>query len=78
MRQQGTYEWLSGKPAVARKWWQKSLIEAERMGLQYDIGMIYLEMGQRLGGGGYLEKAETVFTKLGAMLEMAKVKELQK
>ena len=75
IRLQGTYEWLGGKPSVAQKWWQKSLAEAERMGLKYDIGMIHLEMGKRLGDRVHLEKAEAIFAEIGAELDLAKVRE---
>ena len=76
MRLQGTYEWLSGKPTAAQRWWQKSLAEAERMGLRYDLGEIYLEMGTRLSERTYLEKADAVFAGIGAQLELAKAREL--
>lgn len=76
MRLQGTYEWLSGKPTAAQKWWQKSLAEAEQMGLKYDIGIIHLEMGQRLDESAHLEQAETIFAEVGAELNLAKTKEL--
>jgi len=64
MRLQGTYNWLRNKPAAARKWWHKSLTEAERMGMRYDLGMIHLE------------KAEAIFAEIGAELDLAKAKEL--
>ena len=76
LRLQGTYEWLCGKPAAARKWWQKSLAEAERMSMKYDIGMIHLEMGRRLGEREHLEKAEKVFSEIGAELDLAKARVL--
>ena len=76
MRLQGTYEWLRGKPSVAQKWWQKSLAEAERIGLKYDIGMIHLEIGKRLGDRVHLEKAEAIFAEIGAELDLAKAREL--
>lgn len=78
MRLQGTYEWLSGKQAVAQKWWQKSLAEAERMELQYDIGMIHLEMGQRLGERAHLEKAKAIFSEIGAELDASNTARLFK
>jgi tetratricopeptide (TPR) repeat protein len=76
MRLQGTYEWLRGKPIAAQKWWQKSLAEAARMGLKYDVGMIHLEMGHRLGERTHLEKAEAIFAEIGAELDLAKAREL--
>jgi class 3 adenylate cyclase/tetratricopeptide (TPR) repeat protein len=76
MRLQGAYEWLIGKPTTAQKWWQKSLAQAERMGLRYDLGKTHLEMGQRLGERAHLEKAEMIFAEIGAELDLAKTKEL--
>ncbi len=75
MRLQGTYEWLRGKHAAAQKWWQKSLTEAERMGLQYDVGMVHLEMGQRLGERAHMEQAEAISAEIGAELDLAKARE---
>lgn len=71
MRLQGTCEWLRGSPAAAKKWWQRSLGEAERMGLRYDIGMIHLEMGKRLGERAHLEEAEAIFSEIGAELDLS-------
>ena len=76
LRLQGTYEWLRGKPAAARNWWLKGLAEAERMGLRYDVGMIHLEMGQRLGKREHLEKAEATFAEIGAELDLTRTREL--
>lgn len=76
MRLQGAYEWLSGNPTAAQKWWQKSLAEAERMNLRYDIGEIHLEMGTRLGERVHLEKAESIFAEIGAELELVRTREL--
>jgi tetratricopeptide (TPR) repeat protein len=55
LRLQGTYDWLCGKSAAAQNWWQKSLAEAERMGLRYDLGINHLEMGQQLGARHRIE-----------------------
>ena len=76
MRLQGTCEWLSGKPANARRWWQRSLAAAERLGLRYDEGMIHLVMGQRLGERAHLEKAEAIFAEIGAAGDLARAQEL--
>ena len=46
------------------------------MDLKYDVGMIYLEIGQRVGVREHLEKAETAFAEIGAELTLAKAKEL--
>lgn len=76
MRLQGRYEWLRGKPIAARKCWQKGLAEAKRMSLRYDMGMIHLELGQRLGEHVGLEKAEASFAEIGAELDLMKTREL--
>jgi class 3 adenylate cyclase/tetratricopeptide (TPR) repeat protein len=76
MRLQGTYEWLNGKPVNARKWWHKSLAEAERTGLRYDAGVTHLELGYRLGERVHLEKAEAIFAEIGAEWDLARAREL--
>ena len=76
MRLQGTYQWLCGKPGAAQKCWQRSLAEAERMGLRYDLGIIYLEMGQRLGLRVHLEQAAALFESIGAELQLAHTQQI--
>ena len=46
------------------------------MGLRYDVGMIHLEMGQRLGKREHLEKAEATFAEIGAELDLTRTREL--
>jgi hypothetical protein len=75
-RLKGTYEWLRGKSAEAQRWWQKSLAEAEQMGLRYDLGITHLEIGQQLGARHHLEKAAALFAEMGAELDLAKAKQL--
>ena len=75
MRLQGTYECLRGRHAAARKWWQQSLDLAEKMGQRYDVGMTQLEMGRLLGERAHLERAESIFTDLGAEWYAARAKE---
>ena len=65
-RLQGTYKWITGKPASAWKWWQRSLQAAEALGQQYDVGMTLLEMGRRLGKPEYLGRGKAVLAKMGA------------
>jgi class 3 adenylate cyclase/tetratricopeptide (TPR) repeat protein len=73
---QGRYEWLRGKPAAARQWWNKSLAEAERMGMRYEAGRTHLEIGQRLGERTHLETAERIFAEVGAELDLVKTGKL--
>jgi hypothetical protein len=46
------------------------------MSVKYDIGMVHLEMGKRLGNRVHLGKAEAIFAEIGAELDLAKVREL--
>jgi hypothetical protein len=39
---------------------------AEEMGLRYDLGMTYREMGHRLKDRTHLKKAEAIFAEIGA------------
>jgi len=66
MRLQGRYEWLSGKLESACKWWQRSLALAEELGQRYDLGMVYLEMGNRLGKRAHLDQAKKILAEIGA------------
>ena len=72
LRLQGRYKWLRGCMAQAKQWWQRSLCEAEAMGLRYDEGMVYLEMGKWLRGGAHFEKAAGIFAAIGAEYDLAK------
>ena len=62
----GTCAWLEGRPAAARRWWQRSLAVAEELGARYDLGVTHLEMGRRLGDRGHFERAEGIFAVIGA------------
>ncbi len=59
----------------AADWWNKSLAEAEAMGMRYDIGATCLEMGKRAGGRARLERAETIFAAICAARDLAQVRE---
>ncbi len=78
LRLQGRYDWLKGNAAQAQRWWQKSLAEAETLGMPYESGLTHLEIGQRLGERAHLEKAEATFAKIGAERDLARVRELVK
>jgi len=75
LRLQGTYEWLRSKPSVAKKWWQRSLALAEKMGQRYDLGMAHLEVGQRLGDREHLERAEAMFREVGAEWDLKRAQQ---
>lgn len=66
IRLQGTLEWLRGRPDAARTWWERSMALADAMGTRYDLGMVYLEMGRRLGKQEILQKAVATLAEVGA------------
>jgi hypothetical protein len=76
MRMKGTYEWLKGRLSSAEKWWQRSLKRAEELGMSYELGMTHLEMGQRLNDRSHLQKAEAIFTEIGAEFDLAQARKL--
>jgi class 3 adenylate cyclase/tetratricopeptide (TPR) repeat protein len=75
-RLQGVYDWLTGKQASAQKHWQRSIALAEEMGMRYELGMTHLEMGQRLKDRNHLEKAEAIFSEIGAEFDLAQTRKL--
>jgi tetratricopeptide (TPR) repeat protein len=75
MRLRGTYEWLSGRPASAQKWWQRTLALAEETEERYYLGMTHLEMGRRLGDRTHLERAEVILAEIGAEWDLAQARE---
>jgi class 3 adenylate cyclase/tetratricopeptide (TPR) repeat protein len=74
MRLQGTYEWLRGRPDAARKWWQRSLELAEKMGQRYDVGMTHLERGRRMDDRPHLERALAICGEIGAEWGLAQAR----
>jgi class 3 adenylate cyclase/tetratricopeptide (TPR) repeat protein len=68
MRLQGWYDWLRGKPAKARQWWERSLEKAEALGMRYQVAMARLEMGRRLGDEEQLRRAEVELRAMGVRL----------
>ncbi len=75
MRHQGNLEWLRGRPAAARKWWQQSLTAAEAIGTRYDVGMAHLELGKCLRERAHLEQAEAILSAIGAERDCARARE---
>jgi hypothetical protein len=76
MRLQGSFTWLQGHRTRAQQWWERSLQEAETMGLRYFAALTHLEMGQRLGDVEHLQKAEAIFAEVGALPYLEKVRAL--
>jgi class 3 adenylate cyclase/tetratricopeptide (TPR) repeat protein len=75
-RIQGSYEWCNGKPVTAQKCWQQSLSIAQKLGAPHELGTTYLEMGSRTGESLFLKRAEIIFDKIGAKLELLKIQQL--
>lgn len=75
MRLRGTYEWLRGKPAAARNWWQRSLALAQEIGQPYDLRVTHPDMGRRLGERAHLERAEAILAEIGAEWDLARARE---
>jgi class 3 adenylate cyclase/tetratricopeptide (TPR) repeat protein len=71
-RVHGSYVWLKGDHAAARKWWERSLVAAEQSGARYDLGLTELEMGRRLNEPARLERAAAILGEIGAQLDLSK------
>jgi tetratricopeptide (TPR) repeat protein len=78
LRLRGLYAWLQGNAAQAQRWWQKSLTEAEIQQMPYELGMVNFEIGRRTGERACLEKAEVIFARIGAELDLANARGLLK
>jgi class 3 adenylate cyclase len=70
-RLEGTRRWLSGRPRAARRWWERSLREAEALGARPDGARTRLEIGLWLaevspdGARPHLRAAREAFIELG-------------
>jgi tetratricopeptide (TPR) repeat protein len=65
-RVRGNAEWLRGREGAARRWWRRSLEEAESQGAPYEAALTELDAGQRLGDAEQLRRAEARFEELEA------------
>jgi hypothetical protein len=68
---QGRYEVLLGQPGQAQATWQKSLSQAERLGMPYEQAMAGTALGQHIGqaetaGEEYLAQASKLLDQLRA------------
>ncbi len=75
-RLRGALEWLRGRPSTALRWWERGVAEAQKLGAQYELGLILWEMGRQTGDPRYLERAEAIFVQVGARWDLARVREL--
>lgn len=73
VRLRGALAWLTGEPALAQKWWQRSLTLAESLEARYELGKTYLEMGSRMRAPDYLQLAKTVFKEIGAETDLTQM-----
>jgi hypothetical protein len=69
LRVKGNYEFVQGRPANARSYWQQSLHTAEAVGMCYDVALTHWEMGRRLNEPTHCVQAEQLFRDLGARLD---------
>ena len=87
-RLMGVYYWLTDKQKNAVKWWEKSILEAEKMGARLELSRTYLEVGRRLSetkskfqklygidANTYLKKARILFEEMDLQWDL---KELDK
>lgn len=72
---QGAYEWLVNRRGKAHKLWQRSLDQAERLNMPYDLGLAHYEIGRHLPVSDptkqeHLRHAEQIFSQLGAAWDL--------
>ncbi len=76
----GLFDYLSGKPANARKRWEKGITIAEELDLPYELARLHLEMGRRELGlnpevmAVHFQKAREGFEMLGLPYELKLVR----
>ncbi|MBN1954506.1 MAG: AAA family ATPase [Anaerolineae bacterium] len=72
---QGRYEWRAGRPARARRAWQRGLVAARQMGMPYEEGLLHLEAGLRAAGverKQHLAQAVEIMRGLDAAYDLAR------
>jgi tetratricopeptide (TPR) repeat protein len=79
----GLFEWLSGRPYRARRWWSRSLSAAQRLGMPYSQGRAHYEIGRHLPPTDparevQLTRAGEIFSQLPAPYEVQRVQRVQK
>jgi len=76
---QGLFEWLSGRPYLARDLWAKSLAAAQQLDMPYAQGLAHYELGRHLSPhdparAEHLAQAEAIFSRLGATYDLDRVR----
>jgi tetratricopeptide (TPR) repeat protein len=75
LRLAGSYKFLRGNVAAAKKCWQESLEAAEKLGALYEIGATCLEFGRKCEDLNYIERAREIFQKTGAVIDLKAAEE---
>lgn len=75
---QASFEWLSGRPHLARQLWAKSLTAARRLGMPYAEGLAHYELGRHLPPDDparteHLDRAAEIFGQLGATYDLQRI-----
>lgn len=78
---QATYAWIRGQKGKAKRLWQKAIKAADQLKMQYEKGLVYLEMAHYLPShhperSRYAEMAQACFEEIGAVWETAVAKQL--
>jgi hypothetical protein len=62
----GECEWIEGKPASARRWWEQAIVEAKALDLQYQMGRAHLALARLKGldAPGHVETAHRIFERI--------------
>ena len=72
----GTYQWLRGRHGKAESLWKRSRAAADELGAAYEGALTNLEAGRLTGDVPALERAATTFEALGALLDLARTRDL--
>ena len=70
----GKYEWLQGHRDKARQSWCSSLSAAQALGMTYNQAVAHWELGWRFENHEHLEKAEAIFSAIGAEFDAARAR----
>ena len=78
---QGNLDWRQNKGKKAFRSWHKSLDDAQRLHMPYDVGLAHLQIGRHLPVEDplrqeHLEQAEKIFVAVGSAWDLVQVKEV--